>query len=903
MKNKTKPDLKSFFKRIFPYIIAFFLPATLLFIAYAIFKVYPFGERSVLVLDLNGQYVYYYEALKNALFGDGSIFYSFSRNMSGDFFGLCSYYLASPFSLIPLFLPRTAITEGILIMQMCKVGACGVTFSYYLNKTKRATAVSGILFGTMYALMSYVVVQLMNPMWIDGVVYLPLIILGIEELVRDKRILPFAIPTGLMFIANFYIGYMVGIFAAIYFVIFAISEGCLFDIKKLFDRCLRALGGAVIAVLIGAVTILPIYKILSLGKMEFAVPPTYEAYEKFPIAEVLGKLLPFSYDSVNVQGLPFIYCGVLTLLLFPAYFAIKGISLKKKICSALLVASSFILMYVSTFDLLMHGGQWPNWLNYRYSFVFSFLILTLGAEALQNIKRIDRSALFKVYGAIIVLMILVKDKWLSYITDVYTYWFTFVAISLYLAIVLIIKLKPNIKKVAIICCIVFVSCEMIFNSVNSFKKIDEEVLYSTRASYTDWYDEFSPVVEHIKENDSSFYRMDTTYHRTVNDPMALNIYGISHSSSLMNTKILDFLANMGYTSRGFESRFIGGTPISDSLIGMKYVIAEWEDNGIEVKPKNNLKVYDELYNEIYDNGYVIHAYENPYALPIAFFADNALSKVYFDNEIENNVFDNQNRLLSGIVGEENTQYLVPCKSEMVLNNVEEFDAIDQMRYVPADSMYSASIDYTIQSDIDGELYMFIPTHYHRSATVNFNGQVISEYFAEDYHTSLALGKVKAGEENHLSLLFNDEDIYMQSAKFYVLDEAKFSSAIEKIRSNPSEVIKKDEANLTVKLTAPESGYVYTSIPYQAGWTVKVDGVKVDPICVADSLMAIPVAAGEHTVKLKFVTDGFVLGLTLTILGILICVAIIVYTKKYKGKITFPKPTLKNPKKVEKAEKE
>lgn len=892
MKDNSKLGFKGLFLKFLPFVIAFFLPSALLFIAYAIFKVYPFGDGSVLVLDLNGQYVYYYEALKNALFGDGSIFYSFSRNMSGDFFGICAYYLASPFSLIPTLLPRSVITEGILIMQMCKVGACSVTFSYYLNKTKRADSLSGILFGTMYGLMSYVVVQLMNPMWIDGVVYLPLIILGIEELVKDKRILPFAIPTGLMFIANFYIGYMVGIFAALYFVIFAAGEGCFFSIKKLLDRGLRALIGAIIAVLIGAITILPIYKILSLGKMEFSTPPTYEAYDKFPIAQVLGKLLPFSYDSVNVQGLPFIYCGVLTLILFPAYFAVKNISIKKKITSAITVGVSFILMYVSTFDLLMHGGQWPNWLNYRYSFVFSFLILTLGAEALNNIKNINRASLFKVYGAIIVLMIFFKERWTSYISDIYTYWFTFIALSLYLAILLIIRFKPGIKKVALICCIVFVSCELVFNSYNTFEKIDDEVLYSTRPSYTDWLDEFSPVVEYIKDNDDSLYRMDTTYHRTVNDPMALNIYGISHSSSLMNTKILDFLGNMGYTSRGFESRYIGGTIVSDSLIGIKYVIAEWEDQGAQVVPKRSLTVFDDLYNEIYDNGYVIHAYENPYALPIAFYADNALSQVYFDTADENNVFDNQNRLLSGIMGEDYTEYLVPCEYEMTLNNVTEYDAIDQMRYVPTDSMYSASVDYTIKSDISGELYMYIPTHYHRSATVNYNGKVIREYFADDYHTSLGLGKVTKGKENRLSLIFNEEDIYMQEAKFYVLDEEKFAKAIEKIRSNPSEVIKKDEANLTVNLTAPKAGYVYTSIPYQKGWTVKIDGKKVEPICVADSLMAIPISEGEHTVTLKFVTDGFVLGLALTIFGILICIAIIVYKKKFDGKIALKKPKAK-----------
>ena len=64
------------------YLIAFAIPAVLTYLAYALFGLYPFGEESVLCLDLNGQYVYYFEALRDAFWGDGSIFYNWSRNLS-----------------------------------------------------------------------------------------------------------------------------------------------------------------------------------------------------------------------------------------------------------------------------------------------------------------------------------------------------------------------------------------------------------------------------------------------------------------------------------------------------------------------------------------------------------------------------------------------------------------------------------------------------------------------------------------------------------------------------------------------------------------------------------------------------------------------------------------------------
>ena len=48
------------------YVAAFLVPFLLTFVSYICFDVYPFGERSVLTLDLNGQYIYYFESLRDA---------------------------------------------------------------------------------------------------------------------------------------------------------------------------------------------------------------------------------------------------------------------------------------------------------------------------------------------------------------------------------------------------------------------------------------------------------------------------------------------------------------------------------------------------------------------------------------------------------------------------------------------------------------------------------------------------------------------------------------------------------------------------------------------------------------------------------------------------------------------
>ena len=196
------------------YALVFLLPVITMYLVYAFFEVHPFGGNSVLVLDLNGQYVYYYEAMRDAFWGDGSLMYDWSRNLSGEMFGIFAYYLASPFMIIIALMPRHMMLTAILIIQLAKVGSSAVTCCFFLKRSakKEPKTVSLVIFPLMYALMAYMVVQLMDPMWLDGLIYLPLICWGVQRLVKEGKLLPYIVPLALMFISHFYIGYMVGIF-------------------------------------------------------------------------------------------------------------------------------------------------------------------------------------------------------------------------------------------------------------------------------------------------------------------------------------------------------------------------------------------------------------------------------------------------------------------------------------------------------------------------------------------------------------------------------------------------------------------------------------------------------------------------------------------------------------------
>ena len=159
------PSKKGFFSRLkdcliylrehksFYLLFCFLVPTALMYILYLLREIHPFGDGSVLVLDMNGQYVYYFEALRDKLTSGESFLYSFSRTLGGEFLGIYSYYLANPLSYIVLLFPKARILEAILTIILIKVGLCGASFGFYLHKhTDKPNKLAVIIFSSLYAI-------------------------------------------------------------------------------------------------------------------------------------------------------------------------------------------------------------------------------------------------------------------------------------------------------------------------------------------------------------------------------------------------------------------------------------------------------------------------------------------------------------------------------------------------------------------------------------------------------------------------------------------------------------------------------------------------------------------------------------------------------------------------------
>lgn len=889
----AKSGLKRFFITDYQFPLSFAIPLFILLLSYFIFGVYPFGNESVLSLDLNGQYVYYYDYMYDVLAGKESIFYSWSRNLSGEFMGIIGYYLGSPFNFLVWMFPRTMITEGLLTMMVCKVGAIGLCMSVYLSRGKGFKPLTSIIFSVCYALCSYTIVQTMNPMWLDGVMILPIIAYGIEKLIDEGKFIMLTVSLAYAFVTCFYIGFMIAIFSAIYFLYYAVAshkEG----LSRLFiGRGVLFTGAALVSAMISCYMLIPVYNSLSYGKFDFSEPDYSSVYTNFNLIEFLDKLFPNTYDTVRMSGLPFIYCGTIVLLFLPCYFFMKKIRGRDRIAGAVIISALCVSMWICQIDMLWHGGQLPNWLPYRYSFMLSFLMTAFAAKAFDNIEEIRKKQLAGIALAWFAVLIYIEsqDNYLEDISrdtmDSLLVILPAMAILLIISAV-VIQLKDKLRRKGI--CVILVaviSTEAFCNTFVQIIRQDCDIVYSTKPSYNDVIDPTREVVDEIKANDDGFYRIEKTYFRTVNDPLACGMYGLSHSSSTLNAKPIALLSYLGFTARSHYTRYSGATEITKSLFGVKYELSCPDNSTANIKSRDDITVK-----------------ENPLAMPMAYLVDKGVAQLSFTDadplsEISSPLsttepLKNQNVLLARMLGREYDQtneYFTRIIDDVELEkvNVKQGKTTDgHHSFKKIEPNLNTELVYTFTMPETSALYMYLPSKYERQVNVWLNREVfLGTYFEGDNNSIMKIGDFEAGESVTIGLTLTRDDLYFREAQFLYCNSEAIEADLGELKANNAETTAERVTPTKVKITVNAQGdntLLMTTIPVEKGWTVFVDGEKTDYIEVLDALIGVQLTPGEHTIEMSFVTAGYPAAVMITIAGLLIfAAAIIVYCRFFRGR--------------------
>ncbi len=909
--------------------VAFFIPFVGMLMVMLFGSYEPFGnDRSMLYSDMYHQYYPFFVNYRENLLAGRGLLYNWNIGMGLDYLGLISYYLASPLNLLSICIPESLTLEYFSLLMPLKLGFASMFFAMFLRKTFHQNDFSIAMFGGLYGVCAWAVGYQWNVMWLDTFALLPLVVMGMVSLLKERRFILYTLALFLSIASNYYIGFFTCIFI---FLLFWIYEICRFGgFKKLLaDLGLIAL---ISALTIGMTAFLEIPTLAALQTTQSSVnqfpekfalnivdrelyagyEQAFAAYRNALESGAFSDILRYGWESFTIgfkaitegmrqvagnmgggvvpsfkEGLPNIYCGVGSVMLALLFLFNRHVKIRDKICSVTLLLFFITSFLIRQLDYIWHGFHFTNMIPYRFSFLFSFVLLYMAykAYALR-----DTLKLWQIITAacISLLIFFLSDNRQDLVYLAYNLVFLLLFLSVLLFPAIQKKIPQDVdseekakltdmyafgRRVRNVGLCVITSLEIIFNIIN----FGVNFPYTTVTNYPKGTQSTANIIQYMKDQDDElFYRTEVTHAQTLNDG-ALNSYnGISTFTSSANVSVTEFMKSLGYGARNTYNRycFEESSPVSNLFLGLKYMIER--DGHVEENP---------FFDEVHHYGGVYLLKNNTY-LPLGFLTDSALSTLNF--QTTGDAFYFQNRLLklaSGIEGD------VWTKLTGDLLKVEAYDATlinsGNSGYASYKTGANAgTVVFCFTADRDGFACINLTNITKRNNfCVSLNGR---ELYNESYSLPqmLAVSQVQEGDVIQIRFNCKADEQGSLSAMAAILDNDLFRQAYDTLNAATLQLTTFENTFLEGTIQCDRKGLLYTSIPQNGNWHAYVDGEEVEIKLIGDAMIGLELTEGTHTITFRYVNKSFNLGwkISLGCAIIFTAIAIPVYhAKNKKGK--------------------
>ena len=801
--------------KAFPYIAAFGLPFFICVIICIGNGVYPFGDNCILHIDMYHQYCPFFTEFLNKLQSGGSLQYSWNLGLGSDFVSLYAYYLASPLNFLILLCPKSHVIEFMTLLIILKISASGLTFFLYIRhhyklvgkdgRMHKNQVIPAIVFSTAYALSGFVAAYSWDIMWMDCIALFPLIMIGLERLVQEKKADLYYITLALCIFCNYYISIMICIFLVFAFILLFFSQK-----KGKGGAVLRFGWYSLLAGASSAILLLPEIAVLSVsGSAEGGFPKTAEFY--FNILAELGRGAAVTSVYTGNDHWPNLYAGAFSLFLVWIYVLNRRISWKEKVPRIAMLAFFLVSFAENQLDYIWHGMHFPQALPGRQSFLYSFVLLSMGFAAVR--KRKGTKIWHIAVAAIVSMMLLLLAGWYGdeTVTEPVSLVITALFICVYAVTFVLTKITGKKKRLAFAQFAVFVAvAELAINMAATGFGTTSRVAYTEKQ--TDYENLLETAKEDNEETGSGFYRVEDTERKTKNDDSLYGYASATIFSSLMNLDVSHLFQSLFMEGGKNFYCYNGATPLSSSLFSVKYMLS---DSALEESP----------YRTLIGGSGRSFLYRNNYSLPLGFVMD--------EQAIANWTSSTADRMAS-------------------LNSLTSaLGAEGQMLY-PATCVTDANAgDTTIDIAEDGYYYADYVSCTSDTLTVNRSDGWTKQYSKTSHRYLIELGECKAGDEIHI-LNSNMESIEFQ---VYQLNEKVVQQAFDTLNAQTMQLTDMTDRKIEGKIQVQNAGRLILSVPADEGWTLYVDGKETEIEPLADALVGVHLEKGSHTIKLCYTTPG------------------------------------------------
>lgn len=873
-------EKKSIFRRIFAdnsYCwLACGCTIGIMMLVYYCYNLFPFGETTILRMDLYHQYGPLFAELYDRITNMKSLLYSWQTGLGSPFLGNFFNYLSSPSMIIMLILGHKNMPEAIAGMIIAKAALSAASFTFYLKKSQGRQDFTTAAFGILYAMSGYFIAYYWNVMWIDAMVYFPLVILGIENIINRRNPRIYIAFLALTLLSSYYMGYMTCIFSVIYFLVYYFGnqnqsidpripytlndkgekvytlknkiKGSIF-LRSGFTFAFASLAAAGIA----AFALIPTVFILkNCSATSGTFPEVYKSY--FSIFDFLANHIASVNPTIRSSGedvLPNVYCGIATLILVPLYLFTKSVPLKEKVAHVGLLGLLYFSFNINVLNYIWHGFHYPNDLPYRWSFMYSFILLMIAYKAFTRLNEFSGRAVLGAGMGVIGAIILIQEIGSKNVEEV-TVLISIIFVVTYCLVFALMrdkKYQQSAVAVLLLCCVIGeIACA----------NTDRYSMDQPKSNYAGDYDDFRQLKAELdKLEGNDMYRMDLTRNRARMDPAWYGYNGVSTFTSMAYEKMSNTQSDLGLYGNYINSyTYHLQTPVYNMMHSLKYIVDNNEDVELE---------YD-YYNELMTKG-KFTAFENKYYLPIGFGVNSDVNDWYSDLT---NPFTVQGDWFEYATG-------VPDVFKMM--------SIDEVIYYNMDEITSGletgDIYYTKSSDGEGELtfilrneekahsYLYVNSRDFDSITIICDDKEVTQDVDEPYIYDL--GIVNPDENVEVRIKIEDSEYGYIDFYPYSVNEDALNKGYEILKNRQLNVTSFEETEIKGTVKLEEDCVFFTSIPYDSGWTVKIDGTEIseeDYISLNEAYLCFNITAGEHTVEISFMPDGLIIGICVSVFTVI-----------------------------------
>lgn len=882
-------------------LLAFIASSFIMVIVYYCFNVIPFGDYTVLRMDLYHQYGPLFAELYDRITTGESLLYSWNSGLGSSFLGNFSNYLASPLAIVMLICGHKNMPEAIAIMVLLKAAFASAFFSYYLRKSTGKNDFSISAFGVLYSFCGFFIAYYWNIMWIDTMAVFPLVMLGIEQIVKHGKFRLYLFSLAVVMLSNYYMAYIVCIFAVIYFIatyfshytltekfnvtkyvdengnptkVKAAKKSFIFTLRnsRFFNSGLRFAVSSVAAAGIAAVLLIPLFFILQNSSATSGTfPEEYESY--FNIFDFIANHLNSVDPTIRSSGedvLPNVYCGMISVILAPLFLYSKHYTKREKTCYILLLGLLFLSFNINMLNYIWHGFHFPNDLPYRLSYIYSFVLLAMAYKALIHISDYTPKMLLTTGIAVLAFIIITQKLGSKNVTDE-TIIISIIFAVFYTLVILLMnsgKYQASALALLLFCCVV---------SEAAIGNTSHYVMQQQKSYYTDDYDKFVALKRKLdKLEENQFYRMELTDLRTRMDPSWYDYNGVSIFSSMAyedTSNLINYLGVDGnfinsYTYNGFQ------TPVFNMMTSLKYIVDNTTSTPTPsdklLTPTTNISKFNAYKNNYYLNiGYCVdksllgwdYSNDNPFIVQGDYFErSTGISDVFTPVPIDNVSYSNISEFTSGLDTGELTFF----------REINDSDA-------------SFTLEYTVTES--KSYYLFVESSNVEQVSISY-GDVLYDHNFDSEHL-VDIGFVEAGKTIYVDIPISSGnsgyiDVYLNG-----LNLEKFTQGYDILKTKQLNIESFEETQIKGTVNAPEDSLFYTSIPYDESWQISVDGkrVSVDEMkeCkIGNGFIGFYLTAGEHDIELKYVPRGLIIGVSVTAVTIIALFVLFVILRKQKA---------------------